>query len=50
LKEDSKIDLDAMSIDKLLGRGSIQTSLKISISSYSSRALEEIEAEGEILK
>jgi hypothetical protein len=32
LKEGSKIDLDAIGIDKLLGRGSIQTTLKISFS------------------
>ena len=46
LIEDSELDLKVMGIDKLLGRGSIDTPLKISVSSYSSRALEKIEAVG----
>ena len=46
LKEGSELDLKAMGIDKLLGRGSVHTPFKISVSSYSSRALEKIEAVG----
>lgn len=46
LKEGSVLDLKAMGIDKLLGRGSINTPFKISVSSYSSRAQEKIEAVG----
>ena len=46
LKEDSELDLKALGIEKILGRGQIQTPLKISVSSYSSKALEKIEAAG----
>jgi large subunit ribosomal protein L15 len=46
LKEGSELDLNAMGIEKLLGRGSIHTPLNITVSSYSSRAQEKIEAVG----
>jgi large subunit ribosomal protein L15 len=46
LKEGTEIDLDAMGIEKILGRGSIHTPLNITVSSYSSRAQEKIEAVG----
>ena len=41
-----ELDLTAMGVNKLLGRGRIGIPLKVRVSSYSSRALEKIESAG----
>lgn len=46
LKDETEVDLAAMGYDKLLGRGNINESLKVKVSSYSSKALQKIESAG----
>lgn len=45
-KEDNELDLTALGIDKLLGRGNIRIPLKIHIKSYTLSAQEKIEEAG----
>jgi len=44
--EVSVLDLEAMGVDKLLGKGKISIPLKVKVSEYSSRAFDKIEAIG----
>ena len=46
IAEGDSIDLTEMGFDKLLGRGSIDRALKITVREASSRALEKVEAAG----
>ncbi len=45
-KEEHVLDLASLGYDKLLGRGSINTPLKVKVPEYSSRAADKIEAAG----
>jgi len=46
LTEEDSINLRGMGYDKLLGRGSIDRALKITVSEASARAIEKVEAAG----
>ncbi len=46
LAEEDSINLRGMGYDKLLGRGSIDRALKITVSEASARAIEKVEAAG----
>jgi len=46
MAEEDSIDLGTMGYDKLLGRGSIDRALKITVSEASARAIEKVEAAG----
>lgn len=46
VNEGAELDLKALGVEKLLGRGSIGIPLKLRVASYSSRALEKVEAAG----